>query len=151
MLTSTIIISGVVVLGALGIGYYLINSKSKNKESKKEVNIQEAKPYEFNSKSTPTYNPIQNSTTKLTSSHLKRPTTAYRNNHSNDTSDLLDTIIAVEVIDSLSDNHKHSHYSTPSYESHSYESSYNSDSYSSYDSGGSSCDSGSCDCGGGCD
>ena len=145
MLTSTIVISGLVVLGVGGAIWFAYQRK-KNEELKKKVNIQESKPCEF-SQNTPTYNPIQNSTTRLKPSPLKSSTTIYRsNNHTNNTSNLLNTIIAVDVIDSLSDDYKHSyHHSTPSYESHSHDSG----SHSSYDSGG-GYDSGSCDCGG-CD
>ena len=144
MLTSTIVISGLIVLG-VGSSIWFASQRKKNEELKKEVNLYKSKPYEFKSQNTPTYNPIQNSTTRLTSSTLKSSTTIYRsNNHTNNTSNLLNTIITVDVIDSLSDDHKHSyHYSTPSYESHSHDSS---SSHSSYDSGG-SYDSGSYDCG----
>lgn len=133
MQISTIIISGIAVIGTLGIGYHLYNSKlkhnskskSKAKESKQEQEVKISKssyvPLTYVPKNTnPTSNPKPIYSSNFNQNHKS-------NNYVED-----DNI------------NKHSyHYS------HSHHDSHDCSSHSSYDSGG-SCDSGGCDCGG-CD
>jgi len=150
------VISGMVALGAFGIGYYLYNSKNKsipNSNSKPEIKVKEIKQKQKVELSQKTYAPLNyvpknTKPTPKTTYNSNSNQNRKNNNHVEDDY-LLNTSIGFGIISSASDDHdshKHSYHS-----SHSYHDSHDSgsSSHSSYDSGGSS-DSSSCDCGG-CD
>lgn len=144
------VISGVVTIGTLGIGYCLYNFKHKS-NSKPEIKVKELKQEQEVQLSQKTYAPLNyipkntKPTSKTTYSSNK---SRKSNNYVEDDDNLLISSIGFGIISSPSDSddcsHKHSYHS-----SHSYHDLYDSGSHSSYDSSGSS-DSGGCDCGG-CD
>jgi len=155
------VITGLIALGGLGVGYYLINSKNtKRKKLENEVIVPYTRPVQERIKFAKVNTNVKNTT--ITTSNVKKSqiplrssnTTRSHNTYDDDDLSLLNTVMMINATDSISDNHNHrSHNYSDSHDhgSSSHSSSY--DSHSSYDSSSSSSsyDSGSCDCSCGCD
>jgi len=153
MSMTTGVISGMVAICALGVGYYSYNSKHKSKPEIKVKELKQEQDVKLSQKTYVSLNYVPKNTKPTPkTTYISNSNQSHKsNNYVEDDDNLLNSAIGIGFISSASDSddssHKHSHHS-----SHSYHDSHDSDSssYSSYDSGG-SCDSGGCDCSCGCD
>ena len=127
MLTSTILISGLVVLG---VGTFLIHYKNKSKKLENETIAPYVRPAQERIKFSKVNDNIKSTPTSTSS--IKQKITPSKSSNTTRNRNTYDDNFYPVYHDYGSSSHSSSH-----------------DSHSSYDSSG-SCDSGSCDCGG-CD